>query len=387
MSVVWLIVFLAAAGLVWLSTLGYVLSLSVLRLLLRRAEEGGEDSWPAIAVVVPTLNEQEKIGAKLEDLMRSDYPADRVRRVVVDAGSRDRTADIVRRIAASDERLEFIHLPEARSKAEQVRTVLHRLREDIVVFTDADSRLDPSCIRRLVAAIQGGRDVALAAAAVSPETRLSVERLHWLFVNSLWWLEGEVLSCAGLSGVCYALRRKHFLSLPPAARAEDMRLGAMACMSGKRVVLSRRARATELRVPATSREFLDYRRRRGSCYLSELLRAPAGDVRSRPWSLARSVRVWQMTVLPWLSSAALVSGGLLLATRFRPIPPAVFAGFALTAYAYALAVSRGHPGAPSPPALAFVLAKYAFLLVVSLFGLVKKPDGQGPRGGQSCGAR
>lgn len=387
MPVVWLVVFLAAAALVWLSTLGYVLSLHAVRFFRRRREGGGEASWPAIAVVVPTLNEESKIGAKLDDLRRSDYPSDRVRRVVVDGGSRDRTADIVRREAAADERLEFIRLPEARSKAEQVSSILHRLREEIVVFTDADSRLDPSCIRELVARVQESRAVALAAATVSPETQLSVEKLHWLFVNRLWWLEGEVLSCAGLSGVCYALRREHFLSLTPSARAEDMRLGAMACTAGKRVVLSRRARAVELRVPATSREFLDFRRRRGSCYLFELLRAPADVRRAWPWSLARAVRVWQMTGLPWLSAAAFFSGCLLLATRFYALPLAVLSCFALAAYTYALVLSREQPDAPSPPALAFVLAKYALLLAVSLFGLKKQPDRQGALGGEACRGR
>ncbi|MBN2198646.1 MAG: glycosyltransferase [Candidatus Aminicenantes bacterium] len=380
MIVVWLAVFLAASALAWLSSLGYLFFLEGIRLFRRRPEREPA-VWPAIAVVVPTLNEEEKIPAKLEDLRRCDYPADKIRLVVVDGGSSDRTAEIVLKEAGSGERLQLVPLPHARGKADQVRSVLERLTEDIVVFTDADSRLDPSCVRELVAEIAGGRAVSLAAAVVTPDTSLLEERIHWMFLNRLWWLEGEVLSCSGLSGVCYALKRTSFLTLDAEARAEDIRLGAMAGAKGMKAVLARKARAVELRVPGTKEEFLDFRRRRGSCYLAELLRTSKGKMRSKAWRLARSVRIWQMAGLPWALAAALLSGAVLLATRFRTCPPAVFAWFPLTAYLYALALSKREIPRASPFGLAIALVRYAALLFVSLFRLRKNPAGQGPRGG------
>ncbi|MBM3296798.1 MAG: glycosyltransferase [Candidatus Aminicenantes bacterium] len=89
-----LIVFLASASVLWLSTLGYVLLLEVARFFRRRPRTALPD-WPRIAVVVPTLNEEARIGDKIEDLRRTDYPAERVRWVIVDGGSGDRTAAVV----------------------------------------------------------------------------------------------------------------------------------------------------------------------------------------------------------------------------------------------------------------------------------------------------
>jgi len=381
--IVWLVVFLAAAALGWLSSLGYLFILEAARAFRRTPPKREPAPWPPIAVVVPTLNEEETILAKLEDLRRSDYPARQIRCVIVDGGSSDRTAEIVLREAVGHERLELVRLPGALGKADQVRFILKCLKEDIIVFTDADSRLHPSCIRELVTEIAGRRGAALAAAAVVPKTPLPEERLHWMFLNRLWWLEGEVLSCSGLSGVCYALRRTSFLTLDAEARAEDIQLGAMAGAKGMKSVLARKARAVELRVPGTRGEFLDYRRRRGSCYLAELLRTPEGKLCSKAWSLARFVRIWQMTGLPWLLTTALLTGAGLLATRFRAYPLAVFAGFPLTAYIYGLALSRREVDAPSPAGLALALARYAGLLFLSLFHLRNNPGLQGPRGGRS----
>lgn len=377
-----LIVFLASASVLWMSTLGYVLLLEVARFFRRRPRTALPD-WPRIAVVVPTLNEEARIRDKIEDLRRTDYPAERVRWVIVDGGSGDRTAAVVGEEAAADRRLEFVRLPGTRGKADQVRSMLRRLGEEILVFTDADSRLHPGCLRALVGEILAGRNVALAAATVVPETLLAEEKLHWLFINRLWWLEGEVLSSSGLSGVCYALRRTAFLSLSGRAKAEDARLGAMACSRGMRVVLCREAQAEEIRVPSSGREFQSYRRRRGSCYLSELLRRSPGERCSPSWRLTRGVRIWQMTGLPWAAAAAFLSGAVLLLTQFRAYPAAAFMALALPASVYALSLKRKETHRPTFFGLIIVLARYAILLFLSLFGLEKDPPGQGPRGGEA----
>src|SRR4051812_36465490 len=60
-------------------------------------------SCPSVLVVVPARNEEANIEACVRSLMGQDYPALQLR--VIDDHSTDRTASIVRALAATDPRL------------------------------------------------------------------------------------------------------------------------------------------------------------------------------------------------------------------------------------------------------------------------------------------
>jgi len=63
-----------------------------------------------VSVIVPAKDEEQNIGVALETILRQDYPELEV--IVVDDRSADGTADIVRRVAASDDRVRLIQVTE-----------------------------------------------------------------------------------------------------------------------------------------------------------------------------------------------------------------------------------------------------------------------------------
>jgi len=295
--------FLAGAAVLWLSVFGYVALLLVLAARgRRRAEERGNAPLPAVAVVVPVRNEARFIAGKLADLRRSDYPADRLLTVVVDGASTDATAAEVEAQRARGAAIELLRVEGARGKAEQLNAVLGHLRQQIVVLTDVDALLAPSCIRRLVATLQSDPATDLVGARVRPATRLLEERIHWWLLNSLWWLEGEVMGASGISGVCYAIRRAAIPVLPSDCTAEDISLALTTAARGAGVRICRGALATELRVPQTMREFLRFRRRRGAGYVRELRRTRALRAPLR-WRAMRALRLYHFLVMPVLAIA------------------------------------------------------------------------------------
>jgi len=327
-----LILFLVTASILWISLFGYLLAL-VFFASRRHRDDLGASALPEIAVVVPTLNEEELILAKIADLRRTNYPSDRMTVVVVDGGSVDRTAKLVRQEIARGEPIHLVSLNGAGGKADQVNHALKILTQDIVVLTDVDSVLEPSCIRELISVLERDPNTAVAGATVWPDTALLEERIHWWFQNYLWWLEGEVLSSAGVSGVCFAVRRETVLPLPQDAYADDIHVAFAAGARGFRARLCRKAHATEIRVPQTANEFVQFRRRRGSQYLSELLR-PSKDVHPPvSWRLARLMRLWHFLVTPKVGVVLAVSACVLLGTPYWHWPLLTFAAFAAPACA------------------------------------------------------
>lgn len=322
-----LVLFAAAATLLWLSVYGYLLTLAGLAYGRRRARTAVTD-WPDVALVIPTLNEEQTITAKLADLARTDYPADKLQVVVVDGGSVDRTVEHVHAAVTAGARLELWQIEARGSKARQVNYAMERVRPAFVVVTDADARLDPLCVRELVRTLIDDPDTAVVGASIHVASDLAEERLYWWGISRLWWLEGEALSAAIVSGVCYAARRAAAIMVAHDARAEDAHLSLRAAGQGLRVRLSRTAWATEVRVPRTAHDLLRYRRRRGAEYLRELCRAPSTRVPIGAW-VARCMRLFHFRVTPALTALVGVLAVVLLCSPHWRWPLIASAGFLL----------------------------------------------------------
>jgi chlorobactene glucosyltransferase len=102
-----------------LAWLGFVIWV-ILRALRQRAAlselKGArqEDALPAVCFLVPARDEEANIEQCVRSLLVQDYPRERLSVVIVDDDSCDRTAAIVRSIAAEDDRLRLVHAPALR---------------------------------------------------------------------------------------------------------------------------------------------------------------------------------------------------------------------------------------------------------------------------------
>lgn len=376
-----LILFICSFFLLWISTFGYIW---ILRLIIARRprRHRSQENSVNIAVVIPTLNEENWIAQKIEHLELCDYPKDRLKIVVVDGGSTDRTVNLVEEMISGGKRIEIVRLRECRGKVDQMNHILMDREEDIIVFTDADSRLAPPCIREIVCALMSDPRTALVGATVKPKSGLIEERIHWIFLNYIWWLEGEVLSSAGISGVCYAVNKKMIHSIDQNAIAEDIHLGLDISARGYRVRICPKAIAYELRVPRTLREFVQFRRRRGASYINELIHFPMHTNPPLSWKLTRFIRLWQFSWISWLSSVAIVTACSLLTTHYRTylILPSLL--LILSGFLQVFLLSSHTEKRPGIWTMISASIRYAIFLLISLLSLKKFPALLGPTGGK-----
>lgn len=309
------ILFLGTALILWSTSFGYLLLLAALA-TKRRPLNVNRESLPEIAVVVPILNEERMISEKLANLRESDYPKDRMKIIVVDGGSSDRTLEHVRDEIARSEDVELIRVNNTGARSDQINYSLQHIKHDIIVFTDADARLEPSCLRELVSCLMNDPSTAIVGAFIRPDTSLLEERLYWWFLNRLWWLEGEVLSSANISGVCYACRRKQILPVAWDARADDINVALSASARRHRVRICRKARAAEIRVPQTATDLVRFRRTRGKGYLKELKRSSKLAKTPLRWQLVRNIRLWHFLVTPTIVIIFILLAVLLILSQY-----------------------------------------------------------------------
>lgn len=102
----------------------------------------------SVAVLVPAYNEEKVICSTVRSLLASssDLPLDII---VVDDGSKDATADIVRRTFAGNHRVKVFEKPNG-GKAAALNFALRCTTAEVVVAIDADTVLDPDAIGYLV---------------------------------------------------------------------------------------------------------------------------------------------------------------------------------------------------------------------------------------------
>jgi glycosyltransferase involved in cell wall biosynthesis len=119
---------------------------------------------PRYSIVIPAYNEGARIPATLNSVIavvRSHGWNAEI--IVVNDGSSDNTAQVVREIGKSAPELRLIENPGNRGKGYSVRSGILQALGEIVMFTDADLSSPMEEAERLFAAIAAGADIAIGS--------------------------------------------------------------------------------------------------------------------------------------------------------------------------------------------------------------------------------
>lgn len=278
-----------------------------------------EADLPRVDILVPTLDEEAFIAQKLENLQRLHYPRHLLTIAILDGGSTDRTLDLAASAAAA-EPVDIVHTP-LRNKATQLNAGLARATADFILVTDADARLEPDALTRLVATVQADDTIGVAGVPVTPPAGDAhpAEHLHWRILNWMHRQEARRGSASIVTGPCYLLRRGIVSHIPDGVIADDVFVSCTAATAGYRVGYADTP-ITELRAPRTAREMFQYRRRRGAAYLREVMRFLPRAARMTP--PARGIFLWRAALLLTVpfGGAALAVLCLLAAATFITFP-------------------------------------------------------------------
>lgn len=211
------------------------------------------EHWPEVAVLIPARDEEANLPRCLRSLLAQNYPHFSV--WVLDDDSHDGTADVVRALAAKDERLHLLQgqpLPPGwlgKPWACQQLAEAAPSSAELLLFVDADTWHAPDMLRVSVAALlaEGADLLSVLPRQVlgTAAEWLSVPVLPWsLFSHFPLWLTQRVrwAELAAAVGQHMLWRRTAYEAVGghAAARrevAEDMALARLTAARGLRVLL------------------------------------------------------------------------------------------------------------------------------------------------------
>lgn len=144
----------------------------------RRCAEGEKmntkvDSVEATTIVIPAYNEEQAIGAVLEQLLavidRAGVPCEII---VIDDGSQDTTADVAGRYQG----VTVLRQRDNRGYGAALKTGIRHARYDLICITDADGTYPNECVPALVARLTGGGYDMVVGARVGEQVSIPLIR-------------------------------------------------------------------------------------------------------------------------------------------------------------------------------------------------------------------
>lgn len=250
-----IIVFTSAAVLLAYVYLGYPLLLWGLSRVLGRPHGAGP-ALPTVTIVVAAYQEAAVIGAKLTNFENIDYPAARLKMIVVSDGSTDGTDEIVRR--CGEPRVRLLRQEPRRGKAAALGLALDHVDTEVVVFTDANVLFDPEAIRQLVRAFGDPEVGAVTGTVHLQDTKAGYaesEGAYYRYERFLQRHETRLWSVVGVDGALYAVRRSLVSPPPKDAILDDFVISMDVARRGWRIVYEPLALAREHAAPSVREEF------------------------------------------------------------------------------------------------------------------------------------
>jgi cellulose synthase/poly-beta-1,6-N-acetylglucosamine synthase-like glycosyltransferase len=240
------LVFLLAVLFLLYVLAGYPLLLALL-VRVRGGSPISKNSSPrAVSILLPVRNGERWLRAKLESIVRLDYPRELLEILVISDGSTDQTEAIAQEFAAQGVRLIAVSRG---GKAAALNAGLRRARGEILFFTDVRQLLDPAALRELVACF-GDPSVGVASGELFIRDGTTREEadvgLYWKYEKWIRRRLSRLDSVLGATGCIYAMRRELAVAIPEDTLLDDVYLPLAAFFRGYRIILDEDAKAFDV---------------------------------------------------------------------------------------------------------------------------------------------
>jgi len=228
----------------------------------------GDENKPVVALLIACFNEEKEIERKLLNVLDLDYPHERLLILVLNDGSRDRTAGIAQTIADShpETQITVLDFPENRGKCATLLEGVSWIRENrldvqILAFSDANALWTPDALGKIVAPFSdptvGSVSGLLKYSNPDGTPAGDMEGLYWRYEAFLKRLSSRLGILPGANGSIFAMRLDAYEPLSE-TRGDDFELPVQAILKGYRSILIEDAVSRELPSP----DFLtEYRRK------------------------------------------------------------------------------------------------------------------------------
>ena len=173
-----------------------------------------------IAVVIAAYNEENVIEKKIQSVLATSYPLDKLVIYVGSDASTDRTNEIVANFATQYPNVQLKIFQGRTGKAGIINSIIEQCKEELLILTDANVFFTPSTIPNLVRHFSEKETHQVCANILKISDRneniQALEKGYLLVENQIKLRESASWGFVmGAEGGCYAIRRQTYTPIPP----------------------------------------------------------------------------------------------------------------------------------------------------------------------------
>jgi cellulose synthase/poly-beta-1,6-N-acetylglucosamine synthase-like glycosyltransferase len=182
--------------------------------------------WPAVTIVFSVFNEEKVIRRKLESILNSDYPKDKLQVLIGSDNSTDQTHQIIEEFIATNSNITLVKKTSRHGKLKIINELIDLTTTEHLVFTDANVFFEPITLKALVYNLLA-KDAKMVCGNIlkfSPKNQgISDQEIFYMnFENQLKHHESLKYGfCVGVEGGCYAILKSHFVKVPDGFLMDD----------------------------------------------------------------------------------------------------------------------------------------------------------------------
>ena len=201
---------------------------------------------PFMTLMICAFNEEDVIREKMENIRQLDYPKDKLCVMWVTDGSNDHSNELL----SEYPEVTLVFSPERRGKAAAMQHGLQENKAEYVIFTDANTMLNPEAIKEIVrqfmkenvSCVSGEKRVA---ARYDGQAAAEGEGAYWKYESTLKRWDSELYSAMGAAGELFAVRMSHYREAPSNALLDDFMMSMLILKDGHKIAYTNKAYAME----------------------------------------------------------------------------------------------------------------------------------------------
>ncbi len=240
------IIFWTLFFLITYSYIGYAVILLIILALKHKERRVFVQEFPPITLLIAAFNEKDILEAKLLNTAVLDYPKEKITQLWITDGSTDGSELILKQ--RSD--IQVLHHEERNGKIGAINRAMPYVKTPIVVFSDANTILEPQAIKEIIGYFSDPNTGCVAGEKcilkqLSDSAVSNGEGLYWKYESFIKKLESCVNSTIGAAGELYAIRTELFTAAEPDTILDDFVISMRIAQKGYAIKYASKAIASE----------------------------------------------------------------------------------------------------------------------------------------------
>jgi len=206
----------------WISIIGilyvyfaYTFLLKIFLPFINVKDKNSEDRTaivPCVSVIVAAYNEQEVIGERVKNLLKLDYPKEKLEIIIASDGSTDKTVAE----ASLFENVKILDFKENRGRSAVHNDAAEAASGEILIFTDACTKFDKDFLKHIIKDFENPKVGCVSGRIIFADIDQPIaesENLYWRWEITLRKLETKIGIFASGTGACICVRKTLFKTL------------------------------------------------------------------------------------------------------------------------------------------------------------------------------